>query len=124
MPLEGFKPHEKIMPGHLAELMAQIKKDGFISEPIIADRATMVILDGHHRFNILKTLGLNLCPVCLVDYKNNAEITVGCWRPGEKITKGQVLAAGLSGKLLEPKTSHHSIPERPKDLNIPLFGLR
>jgi hypothetical protein len=119
-----LKQHEEINDGHLEELLAQIKSDGCIKDPIIVDKNTMVILDGHHRFNSMKSLGLRLCPVCLVDYKNDATITVGCWREGEKITKEEVIAAGLSGNFLKAKTSHHFIPERPTGLNVPLSDLR
>lgn len=117
-----LKPHEEIISCHLTMLMKQIKSDGFISSPIAVDRQTMVILDGHHRYNILKIMKMKICPVCLVDY-NDDEITVGCWRDDEKITKKEVIAAGLSGKLLAPKTSKHKIPNRPQDLNIPLSAL-
>ena len=122
--LESLREHEKVIACHLARLMEQIKNDGFISHPIIVDRNSMVILDGHHRFNTLKMLGLRLCPACLVDYYGNDEVAVGCWREGEKITKEQVIAAGLSGKLLEPKTSKHTIPDPPEGLKIPLSDLR
>lgn len=67
---------------------------------------------------------IKLCPVCLVDYLNDASITVDCWRKGERIAKSEVLSAGLTGNSLNPKTSRHSIPERPKDLNILLNELR
>lgn len=118
-----LKPHERIIDCHLAKLTAQIEKDGFISEPVIVDRNTIVILDGHHRFNVLKNLGLKFCPVCLVDYLNDEMVTVDCWRKGERITKSEVLSAGLTGKLLDPKTSRHSISEHPKDLDILLSEL-
>jgi hypothetical protein len=119
-----LKQHEMIIGCHLAKLMGEMEDDGFISDPVIVDRDTMVILDGHHRFNILKKLGLRLCPVCLVDYKNDAAITVDCWRDGEKITKEEVLSAGLSGKLLEPKTSKHNIPNRPVSMRFAFDELR
>lgn len=123
IPIEALKEHEKICQIHLDKLVARIKKDGFINDPVIVDKSTMVILDGHHRYNSLKNLGCKLCPVCLVDYQSN-DIEVGCWRTGEEITKSEVIAAGLSGKLLSPKTSRHIIPDRPTNLNIPLENLK
>ena len=118
-----LKPHEKIRQGHLEKLMDQIKKDGCVKNPIIVDKNTMIILDGHHRFNSLKIMGIKLIPVCLIDYRDEA-VTVGAWRKGEKVTKDEVVAAGLSGKLLNPKTSHHMIPNRPMGLKIPLADLK
>ena len=118
-----LKQHERIRKKHLNELLKQIQEDGFISDPIVVDKNTMIILDGHHRFNVIKKLGLSFSPVYLVNYKSK-EIKVSQWREGgEKITKELVLKAGLSGKLLRPKTSKHLIPNRPTGINISLYKL-
>jgi hypothetical protein len=118
----SIKQHEMIREDHLKELIREIEKDGFINNPIIVDKKTRVILDGHHRFNAIKFLGLALSPVYLCDYKSE-DIKIGSWRKGEKVTKEMVIEAGLSGKLLEPKTSKHSIPNRPVGMRIPLKSL-
>ncbi len=60
-----IKQHEQIRKAHLKEIKAQIEADGFIDDPIIVDKNTMIILDGHHRFNALKLLGLHAIPVFL-----------------------------------------------------------
>jgi hypothetical protein len=120
--ISELKPHEQIQPDHLAKLREEIKKDGILKDPIIVDQNTLAILDGHHRYNSLKSLGYNFCPCCLVDYQSD-EIGVGCWRGGEVIAKQDVLAAALSGNLLIPKTSRHLIPNRPLSIDIPLSSL-
>lgn len=118
-----LKQHERIRKSHLKMLFNQIQSDGFISDPIVVDKNTMIILDGHHRFNVIKLLGLTLSPVFLVDYKNK-KIKVTSWRKGgEKVTKKLVVRAGLSGKLLKYKTSKHFIPERPIGVKTPLSKL-
>ncbi|MFA5747099.1 MAG: ParB N-terminal domain-containing protein [Candidatus Paceibacterota bacterium] len=61
----SIKEHELIRKAHLRKLIKEIKKDGFINNPIIVDRNTRIILDGHHRFNAIKFLGLALSPVYL-----------------------------------------------------------
>jgi len=118
-----LKPHEEICPVHLRNLQNEIKKDGRVRDPIIVDRNTMVILDGHHRYNVLRSLAAKFCPCFLVDYLSD-EINVVCWRANEEITKAQVMAAALTGKLLPVKTSRHIIPARPVGLNIPLDELQ
>lgn len=117
-----IKQHEHIRKSHLLKLIREIKHDGFIRNPIIVDKNTMIILDGHHRFNAIKSLGLTSSPVHLCDY-NNKKITVSAWRCGEKVTKKLVIEAGLSGKLLKPKTSKHFIPNRPLEIKTPLNKL-
>ena len=58
-----IKPHENFSPDHMHELLRQIKHDGLIKSPIIIDKNTMILLDGHHRFNALKSLGMTSSPV-------------------------------------------------------------
>jgi len=118
-----LKQHEMVVECHLSKLAEEIKKDGCIKDPVIVDKNTLVILDGHHRYNALKRMGMKYCPVCLVDYRSG-KIKVGCWRKGETITKSDVIVAGMSQKLLVPKTSKHEIPDRPVSLMIPLERLR
>lgn len=120
--IDLLKQHEMVIECHLERLLAEIKKDGCIKDPIIADKNTLVILDGHHRFNALKRLGAKFCPVCLVDYASD-KIKVGCWRKGEAVTKKKVIAAGMTGKLFLPKTSKHEIPDRPRGIGIGLDKL-
>lgn len=117
-----LKQHERIDQKHLKEVYLGIKKSGFVRDPIIVDKNTKVILDGHHRYNALKMLGLSKVPAFLVDY-NDESIKVKSWRVGEKITKHLVISAGLTGQLLLPRTSHHIIPELPTNSNILLTSL-
>lgn len=117
-----LKPHERIRKIHARKLLKQIAVDGMIKNPIVADRNSGVILDGHHRVWVVKNLGLTKIPVYLVDYQDR-KIKVVSWRKGGKITKRQVIEAGISGKLLRPKTSKHRIPDRPKGTNVLLNKL-
>jgi len=70
--------HEEIIPEPLNRLVETIIEDGMLEHPIIADRQTLVVLDGMHRVAALKRLNCKRIPVCLVDYENRA-VTVGCW---------------------------------------------
>ena len=121
--LDVLRPHERVKKSHLDVLGMQIYRDGFIDNPVIVDKNTKIILDGHHRFTIARNLGLRFLPVYFVDYRHDA-IKVDSWRDHELITKDMVVNAGLSGKLLRPKTSRHHIPERPAGLRIPLEKLK
>lgn len=117
-----IKQHERTRKGHLKKLTERIKNDGYLNNPIVVDKNTMVLLDGHHRLNALKILGLMLIPVHFVDYKNKS-VRVSSWKKGKTVTKPEVIKAGLSGELLNPKTSRHFIPLRPAGLRIPLAKL-
>jgi len=60
---DHLKPHERIIKKHVKKLGHQIAKDGFINDPVIVDKGTMIILDGHHRYKILQLLGMSFVPV-------------------------------------------------------------
>jgi len=117
-----LKEHEEVSLDHLIQLKQEIKKDGFLKDPIIVDKNTNIILDGHHRFNSLKQLNCTKILAYFVDY-NSPKIKVKNWRNGEKIMKKDVIKAGLIGEKLPVKTSRHIIANRPLNLNIPLKDL-
>jgi len=60
-----IRQHERIRKNHLRKLAKEIKSDDYINNPTIVDKNTMIILDGHHRFNAIKFLGLTSSPVYL-----------------------------------------------------------
>ncbi|MFH0943245.1 MAG: ParB N-terminal domain-containing protein [Candidatus Beckwithbacteria bacterium] len=105
-----LKPHERIRKIHARKLLRQIIIDGRLKKPIIVDGKTGVILDGHHRFWAIGQLGLSGIPARIVNYQDK-NIQVIAWRKGEKISKSEVIRAGMTGKLLRPKTSRHLIPK-------------
>jgi hypothetical protein len=114
LPIEKLKPHEKGSPLYLELLRQEILRDGMLKYPIIADEKTHVILDGMHRWLALKSLGYKLMPVILVDAFQNPKIRVGRRRihqyvsdPDEEITIEKVISAGLSGRLMKPRTTRH-----------------
>lgn len=106
--LNELKQHEDVDPQHLKDLTQKIASDKILKFAIVADKNTKVILDGEHRFNVLKNLGCKKIPVVYVDY-NSPYILVQSWRKDKKLTKKDVIEAGLSGKKLPPKTSRHMI---------------
>jgi len=130
--LEELKEHEQIEPIYLEKMKKQIQHDGILKKPIIVDKNTKIILDGHFRFNALKQLGYTRIPIFSVDY-NSSNIMVTAWRDGEIVTKEDVIIAGLTGKKLPPKTSKHMlnssnykihISKIVKKINVPLEELK
>ncbi|MEM2094306.1 MAG: ParB N-terminal domain-containing protein [Candidatus Bathyarchaeia archaeon] len=130
--IEELRGHEDIDPAHLEALTTQIEADGILKKPIVADDCTRVILDGHHRVAALKKLGCRKVYVCFVDYASS-RIVVEPGKSGKAMNKEVVLRAGLSGKLLPPKSSRHMvrlskemkhISYIQRDVNVPLEKLK
>ena len=130
--VDQLKPHEKGSPLYLELLRKEILSDGMLKYPIVADEKTHVILDGMHRWLALKSLGYGLIPVILVDVFKNKSIHVGKRRihrytngVDKEITVEQVISAGVSGHLMEPRSTRHFFPfSKFQEINFPLGSLR
>lgn len=122
--IKNLKQHEEIDPKHLFELKALIESSTIFKEPIIVDKNHLIVLDGHHRLNSCKQLGLSKIPCVLVDYLHDSKIRVTTRRKEYKITKEVIINMALSAKVFPNKTTKHYIPYRLKNLNIPLSSLK
>jgi len=132
LPIDELRPHEKGSPLYLELLKREILRDGMLKYPIIADEKTCVILDGMHRWLALKSLGYTLIPVILVDAFQNPRIRVGKRRihqymcdSDEEIAIEKVISAGLSERLMKPRSTRHFFPfSKFQRINCPLHLLR
>lgn len=111
-----LRPHEETDKLRIEELASEISGEGVLKYPVIVDKASMVILDGHHRATVLAKLGCKFVPAYLVDYYDE-NIQVSNWSnvKGTEtcmsiVTKESVVSAALTGHLFPPKTSRHIWP--------------
>ncbi len=106
--LSKLKAHERTSPIKTQRLIKRLKKEK-LRHPVMVDQKTKIILDGHHRAAAYRLLGRQKIPAYLVNYSDR-RIKV-YWRRPNKNTrdiKKAVLIAGLSGRLLAPKSTRHS----------------
>lgn len=75
---ERLHLHEHVVSDHVDRLVEAIRGDGELRDPVIVDRDTGVVLDGMHRFTVLKQLGYEVIPVCEIPYTAE-EVAVGSW---------------------------------------------
>lgn len=122
VPLEILHPHEEVDPARLSELRSDILSTGLIRKPVLVESETLVILDGHHRVQVLKRLGKRLVPALLISY-NDPCVRVESWRSDWVVTKDLVLRAGLVGPLLPHKTSRHILCIDVPFVDVPLSAL-
>jgi ParB-like chromosome segregation protein Spo0J len=115
--------HEEIDQDNLIKVKETITRTGFFKEPIIVDKENMIVLDGHHRLNMCKQLGLKRIPCMLVDYIKDKKIRVESRRKDFIITKQAVVEKAKSKTLFPNKTTRHFIPRRMKGLKISLASL-
>ena len=82
---KAILPHEQVVSYNLKRLKEAMLNIGHVVDPLIVDKKTGTVLDGHHRLKVLEIIE---CPqiVCqTVDYMSD-EIKVGTWYPSLDIT--------------------------------------
>ena len=125
MPVEVLKPHEQVIQKKVDQLERMTIRWDAYTKPLLVDGATGTILDGHHRFEIARRLGLQCLPCVVVDYLDDDSITLLLWPNSDRegITKDDVIQAGLSGDLMPPKTSRHLLSDDLPPISVPLSRL-
>jgi hypothetical protein len=107
VPIEILLPHEHVLVEKIDSLKEYIcnHKPWVILPAIIVCEKTNVIIDGHHRYFALLKIGVKKIPVVYINYYSNLIIA----ELNKMISKEQIIEAGISGKLLKPKSSFHHI---------------
>ena len=122
VPVEWLKPHEEIKPRNRDKLLDMTKRCGGYTKPLIVDKKTGAILDGHHRYSIAGELNLMRIPVIAVDYLNDDSIEVYVWPAAniDSLTKKEVIEMSLSANVFPPKTSRHRVADYLPPIHVPL----
>ena len=125
IPVEVLKPHEQVIQKKVTQLEKMTMRWNAYTKPLLVDGATGTILDGHHRFEIAKRLGLQCLPCVVVDYLEDDSIALMLWPNSDRevIAKQDVIDAGMSGDLMSPKTSRHLLSDDLPPISVPLSRL-
>lgn len=123
IPIKKLKPHEKTNRINLKKIKCRLCEEGQLINPVIVDRDNLIILDGHHRVSALAELGYKKIAAYLVDYSSE-RIKVLPRRSNIKISKEIIIKKAQAGEVFPYKTSKHLIPNRPKNINTPLYSLK
>lgn len=111
--------HENVVEERKVNLKKYLENnDYFILPSIIVCSKTLMIIDGHHRFEIYKENNVKEIPVLLVNYENENIIT----HPSNPIDKNDIVNSALTGSYLLPKTTKHLIKDKDNILR-PLISL-
>lgn len=100
-------------------LAKKIKKENYWTVPIVIEVNTNAIMDGHHRFNAAKKLGLSRVPCVVKDYKKN-DVKLFSWKKDIKITYWDIYNIIKNKKKFPPKTTRHVFNPPIKETKIPL----
>lgn len=126
VPVEWLKTHEEIRVRARDKLLDMTKRWGGFTKPLVVDKKTGSLLDGHHRYSVACLLNLTSVPAICVDYLLDETIIVETWPNSdyEEITKKDVVDMCLSDDLFPPKTSRHMFAYDIPPIFISLDALR
>lgn len=115
--ISWLKPHERVVSQERVDALVEaISRWGEYRKPLLVDRRSGAILDGHHRYFAAQRLGLAKVPAALIDYLDDDSINVDLW-PGDhgltSLTKQDVIDMCLSADVFPPKTSKHTFVSFP-----------
>ncbi|RPG77165.1 MAG: hypothetical protein CBC77_005760 [Euryarchaeota archaeon TMED117] len=125
VPLEWLKPHEEIKVKNMKKLLTMTLRWGGFTKPLIVDKVSGAILDGHHRHAVAMRLELARIPVIAVDYFENGSIDLELWPSAQidEISKQDVIDKALSNELYPPKTTRHRIADYLPPIHVSLEKL-
>ena len=115
-----LKPIEDFIRDRYEIILDKIKKESVWTKPIVIDDRNNLVLDGHHRFEVAKKLGLKVIPAILVSYK---EISIWSLRSDEEVSHELVISRALNNNIYPNKTVKHSFPFQIPSCKFPLESL-
>ena len=125
VPVETLLPHEQVEDKQVDKLERMTLRWKAYTKPLLVDRKTGTILDGHHRAEVAQRMELQCLPCVLVDYLGDDRVTLTVW-PNcgrDTLEKKEVVEAALAGELFPPKTSRHLLSDHLPPISIPLSRL-
>lgn len=113
--IEGWSPKR------VEWLEKKIRSEGVWTKPLALDDAHGLVLDGQHRMEVAKRLGLSTVPAVHFPY---ADVQVWSLRPKYSFDWRLVTERALQGKPYPYKTVKHAFPEPLPTCSIALEELR
>mmetsp|Transcript_160211 Transcript_160211/g.283816 ORF Transcript_160211/g.283816 Transcript_160211/m.283816 type:complete len:592 (-) Transcript_160211:82-1857(-) len=111
--IDDLKPHEEILHDRAARLRHYVEELPVKVLPaIIVDTKYKIVIDGHHRLELFKQIGMAIVPAVFVQYEHE-DILVN--PPGAKlkeVTKDDVIFNALKGTTMPPKSTQHMVRSR------------
>ena len=86
----------------MCSLAEMINSMGFWTVPIAVEHSKFAIMDGHHRYNAAKKLGLKRIPCVLMDYERSG-VTLQSWRPEINVSVEDVFMMISEGRSIHTR---------------------
>ena len=104
---------------HALNLAESIRNSGLWMVPITIDSATLAVMDGHHRLNEAKFIGLARVPCLLMSYETGG-VSVNSWRDDITCSVESIRSMIKRSRKYPMKTTRHIFNPSIKEIKIPL----
>jgi ParB-like nuclease domain len=121
VPIEQIRPNECHYPDHAVTLADTILREQLWRIPIVLERFSLAVMDGHHRLEAARKLRLKYVPCLLLDYDS---VEVDATRPGYLVNSREIIRRARASDLYPPKTTRHRFPSPLPICNISLLLLK
>jgi L-serine kinase (ADP) len=112
-------PNEQHVEARVFEVIESITRSGRWIAPIVIERDSYAVMDGHHRLAAAKRLNLPRVPCLMLDY---TQVRVQARRIGYQVDGKQIIERSHTRSLYPPKTTRHvfssELPTCDVDLEI------
>ncbi|MBN3845491.1 MULTISPECIES: ParB N-terminal domain-containing protein [Burkholderiaceae] len=118
---ERILRNEEHSAAHAEELANAMKYSGLWRVPILLEKESLAVMDGHHRLAAARSLGLIRVPVLRLDYQH---VEVVATREGFTVTPDEIVMRARQGNLYPEKTTRHMFSSPIPNCNISLVLCR
>lgn len=118
-PIELFQATEHVDEKKVRQLAVTIRLQGHWLAPVPIESRTGLVMDGNHRLQAARVLGLRWMP-CVPLIYDDRRVAVRCWRSNDPFDVERVMALALQHELLPFKTTRHSFDPPLPHSHIPI----
>lgn len=105
--VKQIRPNECHYPNLAMALADTILREQLWRVPIVLERTSLTVMDGHHRLQAACQLRLKYVPCLLLDYDY---VKVDATRCGYHVNPHEIVRRAKDGDLYPPKTTRHQFP--------------
>ncbi len=118
-PIEFFRPSEEVDVDHVRQLAEQVRSSGHWLAPLPVEAASGLVMDGNHRLQVARLLGLRRLPCIPLRY-DDQRLCVQCWKTGRPFSLDELQAIVTVSAVLPYKTTRHAFDPPLPETEIPL----
>src|SRR6478752_1779855 len=118
-PIEFFRPSEEVDAAHVRRLAEEVRRSGQWLAPLPVEEDTGLVMDGNHRLQVARLLGLRRLPCVPLRY-GDQRLRVRCWKTGRPFSLAELQEIVAIPTVLPYKTTRHAFDPPLPETEIPL----